>query len=191
MSYDVIYICQDGDSNGWRNNRRLNAEDSHTFDVEAEKLYKAGNFVVLSAGRNFMHEEIFLFERVEDAVCFYDTGYKARESTIDEISCGFEEVALYLSGRKVTTKSDEGGAIVESQSMNIQDRICWDECFCDTCPEPATHVGINQVSYSEHDQVEDYLHFCGACYTVNVVDVQWVHKPEGPYAEPEESDDNR
>jgi poly(3-hydroxybutyrate) depolymerase len=31
--------------------------------------------------------------------------------------------------------------------MNIGDRIRWDELRCHACPEPATHVGIDEVAY--------------------------------------------
>jgi hypothetical protein len=115
MSYDVIYICQGGDSDGWRNNRGLNPADSQAFDAEAGKLHEAGNFVVLSAGRNLACDELFLFQQFEDAMSFYDKGYKAYESVIDGSRCGFQEITLYQSGRKIESKSDDPEETFESE----------------------------------------------------------------------------
>jgi hypothetical protein len=115
MSFDTVHICLGGDSNGWHNNRRMEPEDREAFEIEAQKLYEKGNFVTLSAGRNFFFDEIFLFECAEDAARFFADGYMDYESVIDGLRCGFQEIALYQSGRKIASKSDDPEETIEGE----------------------------------------------------------------------------
>lgn len=74
--------------------------------------------------------------------------------------------------------------------MKIAELIDWDDLYCDACPEPATHVGIDGDTYRYDGQILEYLAYCGACFSTLVTGIRWVHKPEGPYSEgtgPDES----
>jgi hypothetical protein len=115
MSYDVFYECPGLDRTNWRNSRQVGPDDREAFEIKIQELYERGNFVTLSAGRNFAFDEIFLFDRAEDAAEFFADGYQGYESVIDGSRCGFQEVTLYESGRKVASKSDDPDETVEGE----------------------------------------------------------------------------
>lgn len=77
-----------------------------TFFAKNSRLYEKGNFVVLVHGKNFIFDELFLFEGPPEARAFYEEGYRQWESFADDSdeSCGFQEVSLYKDGRQIATK---------------------------------------------------------------------------------------
>ena len=110
MSYDRIYIRTSQHPSGLLERRqaaRMNL--SEHFELTYNRLHALGNFVVLSAGKNFLFDELFLFEGASDAAAFYDSGFMKWESfpEQDDEGCGFQEVSLYRGGRRVATKSCE------------------------------------------------------------------------------------
>lgn len=115
MSDDRRYLCLDSNSNNWRSDRQLTLEERKAFDREAEALYKRGNFVRLSAGRNCMYDELFIFDRAEDAAAFYSEGFRAFELIVDGVAQGFQSVVLFKSGRKIASKSDDPDVMVQGE----------------------------------------------------------------------------
>ena len=65
--------------------------------AQGSRLHAQGHFVVLVAGKNFLSDELFLFEAATDAQEFYDRGFMKWESFIgdDDEGCGFLLVSLY------------------------------------------------------------------------------------------------
>ena len=108
MSYDRIRIERKEYPGGWL--ERWEAEKknlSDDFYANFNRLHTQGHFVVLSAGKNCLFDEMFLFEAGVDAQEFYQRGYRKWEKfPIDEEEgFGFQEVTLYQDGRLVATKS--------------------------------------------------------------------------------------
>ena len=63
MSYDRIWIERSEDSKRfleWRQAKKMGLCEE--FNGQYDRLYKQGHFVVLSTGKNFMFDELFLFE---------------------------------------------------------------------------------------------------------------------------------
>jgi hypothetical protein len=116
MSYDRIWIESTEHPRGllerWEAEKKNLSDD---FDANFNRLYAQGDFVVLSAGKNCMFDEMFLFEAGTDAQEFYERGYRKWERfPIDEEEgFGFQEVTLYQDGHLVATKSCEPSTRIE------------------------------------------------------------------------------
>lgn len=106
MSYDRIYLCRSLDERTWDEVLFGERQGRSEEELESEhgRLYKKGDFVVLSAGVNFGFDEIYLFEQRADAERFYRTDFASRECVMDQGRCGFQEISLYRGGRLVATK---------------------------------------------------------------------------------------
>ena len=110
MSYDKTWIQHIGQPGAWLERRQAeNINLSSEFETICNRLYTEGNFVVLSAGKNFMRDELFLFETATDAQEFFDRGFRDWESFVDDADegSGFWEISLYQGGQRVATKSCE------------------------------------------------------------------------------------
>ena len=108
MSYDRIWIESTEHPRGLLERREAaKRNQSDYFYTNFNRLNSQGHFVVLSAGKNFLFDEKFMFESGADAQNFFDTGFMKFESFIgdgDE-GCGFQEVSLYRNGHLTATKS--------------------------------------------------------------------------------------
>jgi hypothetical protein len=116
MSYDKIWIKRSEHPEEWLERssaakKNLNDEFNSNFD----RLYTQGHFVVLVAGKNFLFDELFLFESSASAQNFYDSGFINWESFMggDNEGCGFQEISLYSGGHLVATKSCEPTMLIE------------------------------------------------------------------------------
>ena len=105
MSYDRVNLCRGLDQSTWSERNEMKKKGRwETFQSEADRLYLKGDFVVLVAGANFLFDELYLFDRPEDARQFYEVAFAGRESIVDDKPCGFEEVSLYLGGKCIAQK---------------------------------------------------------------------------------------
>jgi hypothetical protein len=88
-----------------RSHERNQADDD--FAADFERLYKQGHLVSLIPGKSHGLDELLMFETAEDALNFYNSDLRDFECFIgdDHEPCGFEEVSLYVDGRRVATKS--------------------------------------------------------------------------------------
>jgi hypothetical protein len=107
MSFDRVRIRTDQHPGGWL--ERSQAEKlnlSNEFGMTCTRLFTQGHYVVLSAGKNFAFDEIFLFEDTSDAGAFYASGFKDWESfpEDDDEGRGFEKVALFWAGGEMVMK---------------------------------------------------------------------------------------
>jgi hypothetical protein len=111
MSFDHIWIKDTEEPRRWLDLYRLKREEARTKELngEADRLLSLGIFVVLVAGKNYLHDEKFLFDDPAQARAFYEYGFKAWEfiSENDEETMGFDQVSLYEAGRLIATKSVE------------------------------------------------------------------------------------
>jgi hypothetical protein len=117
-----------------------NASGAQSGTVRSHgRLYKQGNFVVLSAGKNFAFDELFVFEDAPNARAFYETGYSAFESFIgdDDEGYGFQEVALYRDGRRIARKSCAPTSRDPTRRSERKETECQSAstatCFCSLC----------------------------------------------------------
>ena len=78
------------------------------FKAEYERLWALGNYVTLSAGKNYLHDDIFLFDTEADSRNFYQEGFRSYEVLSDDQGyLGFDRVALYVGGHLVEEKAVE------------------------------------------------------------------------------------
>jgi len=108
MSYNSIWIQNNHSSTGWIDRRQASKMNkSNEFQLTYNRLYTAGNYVVLVSGTNYCFDELFLLETAPLAQHFNDTDFRSWESFQDEDDegCGFEEVSLYAGGSRIATKS--------------------------------------------------------------------------------------
>jgi hypothetical protein len=56
--------------------------------------------------------------------------------------------------------------------MAIQ--INWDEIGCEVCPNPATHICIDEPDAD--DEVIVHFAFCDDCYAVRLAGTVWLHR---------------
>jgi hypothetical protein len=108
MRFDRVWVQCSGNREQLHERRAAEKEGlSEEFDAHYERLYRQGNFVVLSAGKNFAFDELFLFQTSADAEDFYNTGFMKFESFIgdDDEGFGFDQISLSQGGRLVHTKS--------------------------------------------------------------------------------------
>ena len=108
MSFDKIWIQTNGQDNNWlERNAAEKAGRKNEFFAEAEMLGAQGHYVTLSAGKNCLIDEIFLFRDAAAATEFYERGYAAWEKyfPMETESFGFDSVSLYADRRLVATKS--------------------------------------------------------------------------------------
>lgn len=105
MSYDRIWIFK-GLGNWLERSAASKRGMEEDFNKEAERLYLQGHSVVLTAGKNCSFDELFLFERCEDANHFYRFGFQDWELFLDqeEEGCGFQQVAHYRRGALIQNK---------------------------------------------------------------------------------------
>ena len=81
------------------------------FQLEFDRLYKKGNFVVLVHGAEYISDELFVFVKLNDAIEVFESKYRASAYQREDGSfVGFEEVSLYLNGHRQATK-EEGPAV--------------------------------------------------------------------------------
>jgi hypothetical protein len=123
MSYDRIWVERSGHPKRFL--ERYKAEEmglNIEFDALFDRLYEQGHFVVLSAGKNFLFDEVFLFEDASDARTFYKSGFLKWESFIgdDAEGCGFQEVSLYRARRRVASKSCAPSRRTEEKGTECQ-----------------------------------------------------------------------
>jgi hypothetical protein len=110
MSFDHIWLKTEGQRNKWLDCR---AEERNGRGQElhavADVLYAQGHYVRLSAGKNYLHDEIFLFRDISAAAEFYERGFTAWEPFPEgeEEGLGFQKVSLYRDGHLVAAKSCE------------------------------------------------------------------------------------
>jgi hypothetical protein len=108
MSYDKIRIQHAGQKGEWiERQQAAKMNMSEQFVLTCNRLYTQGNYVELTAGKNYCCDELFLFEAGADAQDFYDSKFLAWESfpKADDEGCGYQEVSLYICGRHIATKS--------------------------------------------------------------------------------------
>ena len=106
MSYDRIWIEYSERQGGWF--ERSEAERKNfgdKFKGHFDRLYAQGHFVVLVAGGNCCFDELFVFQAEADALKFYEDGYRKWEMSRGDENYGFQEVSLYLCGRRIASKS--------------------------------------------------------------------------------------
>jgi hypothetical protein len=125
MSYDRIWIESTEHPGGLL--ERYEAEKKNLSDyfyANYKRLRAKGDFVVLSAGKNCLLDEMFVFESGTDAQEFYERGYRKWERfAIDaEEGFGFQEVSLYRDGYLVATKSCPPS---EPNELNRAETIDW------------------------------------------------------------------
>lgn len=107
MSYDRSWIKSEHLSENWIECQDANKKNlTEDFNAHFRRLREQGDFVVLSAGGNFVFDEVFLSDSHSALQELFDGGFRAWESNIDdaEEGCGFQEVSLYQKGRLVATK---------------------------------------------------------------------------------------
>jgi hypothetical protein len=77
------------------------------FAADYERLYWQGHSVLLVPGKGYRLDEVFFFETADEAQQFYQSDLSDFECFIrdEHEPCGFEEVSLYIDGRRVATKS--------------------------------------------------------------------------------------
>src|ERR1017187_8205960 len=118
MSLDHIWIKDTEEPQRWLDLYRLKREEARSkkLNGEADRLFALGIFVVLVAGKNYLHDEKFLFDDPAQAREFYEHGFRAWEfiSEDDEETMGFDQVSLYEAGRLGVTKSVEPAKRIEA-----------------------------------------------------------------------------
>lgn len=78
------------------------------FKAEYERLWALGHYVTVAAGKNYLNDEIYLFENEADAMHFYQEGFRHHEILSDDLGpLGFDRVALYSAGKLVEEKAVE------------------------------------------------------------------------------------
>ena len=95
------------------------------FEDEVDRLRAQGHFVAISAGKNFIFDELFLFRTQIDAQEFYDLDYRDWERFPDDEEAegfGFDHIALFNGGCQVPSKS-----CAPSKWVDAADE--WDEDF--------------------------------------------------------------
>ncbi|MGB8028375.1 MAG: hypothetical protein WCF30_01815 [Terracidiphilus sp.] len=109
MSYDRIWIESTEHRRGLLERHEAAKKNrGDEFYANFDRLYAQGDFVVLSAGKNCIFEEIVLFEDGISAQEFYERGFQKWERFPDddeEEGFGFQEVSLYQAGCMVASKS--------------------------------------------------------------------------------------
>jgi hypothetical protein len=108
MSYDRIRVEQSGQLKQFLERRQAEKMGRREeFKAQYDRLYRQGHFVILSAGKNFAFDELFLFEEASNATAFYESGFSEWESFIggEVEGCGFQEVSLYRAGTRSASKS--------------------------------------------------------------------------------------
>jgi hypothetical protein len=123
MSYDRIWVERIGHPK-----RFLEVYQRETmclykeFEALYDRLYEQGHFVVLSAGKNFLFDELFLFEDASNARAFYESGYSDFESFLgdDDEGYGFQEVSLYRAGRLIGSKESAPTRWTEKKGTKFQ-----------------------------------------------------------------------
>jgi hypothetical protein len=105
---DRMWIQHAGHPGRWI--ERSQAEKNNwadEFETTCKRLYARGHFVVLVPSDCCCLQEVFLFEAGSDAETFYDSGFQAFESFVDDADQGngFHEVSCYEFGHVVASKS--------------------------------------------------------------------------------------
>ena len=136
MSYDRVHVCHGIDRQSWTERREAEqAGHGDEFDVEAGGLHREGNFVVLSAGANFLFDELYLFAKADHAREFFRSGFISRESVLSGIPVGFQNIALHIKGRLVARKELSATEVVDPDCFVIDEST---ERLLELMGEPAS-----------------------------------------------------
>jgi hypothetical protein len=110
MNFDALWICPDSERSCWA--ERGAAEKRGTgerFRKALDRMYARGNLVTLSHASEVAVDELYVFGNAADAVAFFESGYRSCQfRRADGSVIGFEEIALYLGGRRRAVKEDKG-----------------------------------------------------------------------------------
>jgi hypothetical protein len=97
MGFDKIWLRPTLDAHTW-----VECGPDQEFGKEYERLTHLGNFVVLSHGKSWLIDEIFLFHKAADAKQFFADAHGGRQSVDGEGKpVGFDCVSLYLGGKLI------------------------------------------------------------------------------------------
>ena len=110
MSYDRTWlpIVEPHPRLFWNDRDAKTTNSLSEFQAEADRLQATGNFVILAAGKNYLHDDLFLFANEADARNFYTEGFRRYEVlSEDQGYLGFDRVALYSAGKLVEEKTVE------------------------------------------------------------------------------------
>jgi hypothetical protein len=107
MSYDKVWMqCGGHQEKFQERNQAMGERTLADFDIQFDRLYRQGHFVVLEAGGNFMREELFLFEHAADARECYDRGFVEWESpNANRHGCGFQTASFHENQQGIASKS--------------------------------------------------------------------------------------
>ena len=110
MSYDQTWlpVVEKHPRLFWNDRDAKTTNRLSEFQAEADRLWAKGNYVTLAAGKNYLHDDLFLFANEADAMDFYEEGFRHYEVlSEDQGYLGFDRVALYVGGHLVEEKAVE------------------------------------------------------------------------------------
>jgi hypothetical protein len=92
------------------------------FAADYERLYTQGHLALLVPGKNFGLDRLFLFETTAEALHFYQGDLSDFECFVGDKheACGFEEVSLYYSGRRIAMKVCAPSPQVEMNRKSVE-----------------------------------------------------------------------
>lgn len=111
MSYDRIWLECKEHPGGWHERTEFEERGGiKAFEADFIRLYAQGHFVVLAAGNNYMFDQLILCSSARAAQEVFDGGFHVWESFPEGEAngCGFQKIALFIDGQRVSTKSSDG-----------------------------------------------------------------------------------
>ena len=126
MGYDRIYIESTEHPRGLLERREATTRNmSDHFYKKFNRLRGQGHFVTLTAGKNHLFDELFLFESPSNAREFFEYGYQKWESSIgdEDQGCGFQGVSLYRDGHLVATKSSAPTKLNRAEDFELLQQL--------------------------------------------------------------------